>query len=160
MAVARRLTETDIEAAAARAAHVRPHALEDPGALFVRVEAIVQEGAQEAAALRSAEADGPLHHAGLLQVRDIVADGRRTESGNCRILAFVDHLIDAAGHKTRLELNAAAVLREAPLAAWDHGARAEWDHPAKSSSRNPGRQPRTEFARGPPVRRDRCARCG
>ena len=55
MAVARRLREPMVEAAAAGAGDVRDDAVEDLAIALVSVEAVIQVGAEESAALRDAE---------------------------------------------------------------------------------------------------------
>ena len=96
MAIARGLREAMIEAAPAGAGDVRPQSVEDPVALFVGIEAIVEELAQEAAALRSAEADGALHLALLLHISDVIADGGGSQARNGGVLAGVNHVVNAA----------------------------------------------------------------
>ena len=68
MAVARWLGETVIEAAPARPGDVRPHSVENSAILFIAVESVIDKGAQEASALRTAEADGSFH--GVLHVAE------------------------------------------------------------------------------------------
>ena len=60
MAIAGRLCKAVVETAATPAADVGPDTIEDLAAFLILVETEVEERAQEAAALRNAEADGAL----------------------------------------------------------------------------------------------------
>src|SRR5437867_11009537 len=110
MAIARGLRKAMIEAAAAATRYMRHHAVENLASLLVLIEAVVQEGAQEAPALRHAESIGALEVAALIaqhgdvvaavfQERDHVAHRRGAESDYSRIFGRVHQLVDA----TRLE---------------------------------------------------------
>src|SRR5690606_33543724 len=65
MGVARGLRETVIEAASPAAGHMRQHAVDRTPALLVLIEPVVEQRPQEAAALRSPEADRALNGARL-----------------------------------------------------------------------------------------------
>src|SRR5437667_9446617 len=100
MAVARGLCEPDIETAAPRSCDMGHDAIEDLAVLFVLVEAVVQVGAQETPALRSAASDRPLHRplrVAVLEVGNHVANGGHTQPGHGRVLRGVYQLIEAAG---------------------------------------------------------------
>src|SRR5688572_10930971 len=99
MRVARGLREAMVEAAAAAAGDVRHHAIEDLAMHFVFVEAVIEIGAEETAALRDAERDAALdgsarqaelRSAAVLDLRDRVAHRRRAHAYERRILRTVD----------------------------------------------------------------------
>ena len=133
MAVARRLREAMVEAAAPGAGDVRNHAVEHLAVAFVAVEPVVEIRAQEPAALRHAERerardrrrrDRPGVCRRVFQHRDHVADRRGPEADDRRILRRVDDLVDLAGLELRRHIHARCirnrfafvVAREPPLA--------------------------------------------
>src|SRR6185503_14011061 len=109
--------EAMIEAAPARACDVRPQSVEDAVALFVGIEAIVEKLAQEAAALRSTEADGSLRLAMLLHISDVIADGGRAQTRHGRILCGIDHVVNAARLEARGVFDTSSTGLELPLIA-------------------------------------------
>ena len=123
VAVARRLREAVVEGAAPGARHLDEDAVEDAPPLLVLVHALVQEVAEEAAALGDAVAEGEgdagqgVGRSGLvLEEADEVAGGGEAAAHHARVAAAVDDLVDPA----RLE---AAVERD-PLLAHEPPARA------------------------------------
>ena len=114
MAVARRLGEAMVEASAARSGHVRHHAVEDAAALFIAIETVIKERAQETSALGDAEAVGAFDVVVLVAEQgvvsdavvkegDEVADGGGAEADERRILRLVDQFVDAAGIEAGLQ---------------------------------------------------------
>src|SRR5580692_4064436 len=104
-----------IEAATAGAGDVRPNSVEDLAVLFVGIESVVDEGAEEAAALRGAESDGALHEIAhvaeqqgrstILEERDQVADAGRPQPDQSRILRLIDSFVDAGRLESGIEFD-------------------------------------------------------
>ena len=129
-----RLCEAVVEAAAAAARHVRDDPVEHPASLFVAVEPVEHEGAQEASALGDPEADGACDVARrdpeffgpvVAEQRHEVPDARRTETHQRRVVGAVHHLVDPLRLETALQVDRAVVGHhraaldppEAPLVA-------------------------------------------
>ncbi len=74
MAVARRLRETMVEASAPRPGHVHHHAVKYAAALLILIETVIEEGAQETAALGNAEAVGVFDVFVLVAKQCVVGD--------------------------------------------------------------------------------------
>ena len=128
------LREAVVEAAAAPARHVRDHPVEHPASLFVAVEPVEHEGAQEAPALRDPETDGARDVAPgdseflgsvVAEQGHEVPDAGRSEPHQRRVVGPVHDLVDPVRLETALQVDGAvvgyhrAVLdpSEAPLVA-------------------------------------------
>ena len=113
-------------------AHVRPDAIKDLPLLLVLVETVIEKEAQEPAALRDAKPDGAPDMlvwvakriralSAVLQQREEVAHGRRTETHDGRVLRLVHHVIKLPRLESRVHFDIRAA--ELPLIARDHLAR-------------------------------------
>ena len=104
-----RLRESRVEVGAAGAGDVRHHAVEDPAALFVGVESVVQEQPQEPAALRRAEdvevSAARRHHraVAVFHRRGDIANRGQTDAGHRRILRAIAQLVNSSGLESRGE---------------------------------------------------------
>ena len=101
VAVPRGLREAVVERAVPGSGHLDEDAVEDAPPLLVLVEALVEELAEEAAALRDAVAQGEgdaregVGRGGLvLEEADEVARGGEAAAGDARVAAAVDDLVD------------------------------------------------------------------
>ena len=116
--VAGGLGEAVVETAAPAAGHIGDHAVEDPAPALVAVEPVVEEGAEEPAALGDAEAEGAVEvvradaervGAVVAEAADQVADPRRAEPHQRRVLRPVHDFVDAVGLEAALDPDRAVV---------------------------------------------------
>src|SRR5262245_52739898 len=128
MRIAGGLREAVVETTAATAGHVGHHAVEYLSSPFILVEAVVQEGPQEAPALGDSEAICAIHpfdgRCGVIfDVGEKITNRGRPEPGDRRVLRGENNLIDFVRLKPALHLCKSAVGREFPLIA---GNRLPW----------------------------------
>ena len=115
--VTRGLREPVIEAAASAARDVSPYSIKHLLPLLAGVESVVEELSQEAPALRGAYRNRVLVPSFVLQVGDVVANARGTETGQCRVLSGVGYFVDPARLKPALHIDMSTIFFEPPLAA-------------------------------------------
>ena len=132
--VARGLGEAIIETAAARSGNVRQNAVERNASFFVRIEALIEEVAQEAPILRNAFAiDACRGSDGIGCVLGIgreVAYRGEAAAGHDRIGDHVNIFVDFSGLKAAVQVDMAVTrsefavdrLRELPFRAGNDGA--------------------------------------
>src|SRR5687767_10617607 len=108
-----------VEAAAAAAGHVRHHAVEHLAMGLVLIEAVIEEGAEKAAALRDPERNAALDRAlrqtklggaAVLDLRDRIPHGRGTDANDRWILRSIDHLVNLLRLETRRHPHALAIV--------------------------------------------------
>ena len=89
---------------------------------FVLVETVVEKRPEQPAALRAAKCDRALEGFGtdaklgravVLELRDGIADGRETETGDRRILGFVDDLVDPVRLESAAQIHHSGVWYDA-----------------------------------------------
>src|SRR5260370_32660514 len=112
--VAGGLGEAQMETAPASPGHMGPYAVKYFPALFVRVEAVIEERAEEPAALRRTEAYSALHFSVLPDVGNVVAHRRRAQPCERRIFGGVNNLVVSAGPESRRVFDVASIRRKAP----------------------------------------------
>ncbi len=116
MGVAGRLSEAMVETAAAGSGNVRENAVDGDAAVFVGVETLVEEVAEEAAVLGDAFGDdargGSDGVRGTFCVRGKIAEGGEAEAGDDGIFDDVDVFVDAAGGEAAVEMDGAIAGRD------------------------------------------------
>ena len=124
VAVARGLREAVVERAAPGPGHLDEDAVEDAPPLLVLVAALLEEVAEEAAALRDAVAQGKrdarqrVLRSGLaLEEADEVARGGEAAAGDARVAAAVDDLVDAPRLEARRRARPSTSRRSASSSA-------------------------------------------
>ena len=121
MSVPGRLGEPVVEAAAAATGDVRHHAVKRLPLRLVGVEPVIEEGAQEPAALRDPPRDGPIERAGwdrqlrrrrILEVRDGVAHGGRSQPDERRVLGDIHHVVEPVRLEPAFEIDTGPVRHD------------------------------------------------
>ena len=133
VAIARRLGETHVKAAASTARYVNQHAIEHFAVALIAIETVIQHGAEEAATLRDAESVGALqrevrgrrtgYEAAETQPGNHIAHGGETGAGHRRIFGGVNQLVNPAGIEAVLGHDGRAVF-DVPVGAGNGSARA------------------------------------
>ena len=133
--VARRLGKAIVEAAATRSADVCENSIESDPSLFICVEALVEQVAQEASILGDALAINALcwsyRIATVLRVGGEIEDGSKAASGDDRVRDDVDVLIYFARLESAVQMDepitggefAIGHVSELPLGAGNHRSR-------------------------------------
>ena len=123
--VARCLTKAVVERPAARAADLIEDPVEDASALFVLVEALIQEVTQETAALRHAPAERRRDSGSRIRGRGFVFDeaheiagAGESASDNARIGGPIDDVVNAAWFEAAVERDGPCV-HETPARSRD-----------------------------------------
>ena len=114
--VARRLAESMVERAAAGAADLIEDAVEHAAALLVFVEALIEEMAQETAALRNAPAHRGVRAADRIRARrvvfheaDEISSSREAASKHPRAGRSIHHVVDTSGLEATVERDGSAI---------------------------------------------------
>ena len=104
------MSEAGVEAAAACSADVGEDAVEGHAAGFILIKAFVEEIAEESAALGDAGGVGAVDMCNsgcvVFEPGDKVADGCEPKAGDYGVFDDVDELVDAAGVKPGVEVDA------------------------------------------------------
>ena len=165
LAIARRLCEPVVESAAPRARDVGHHAIERDRPGLIGIEALVEEMAQEPAALREAEADRALHRRErariVLEVTHDIAHGREAEAAHDRIFCDVDEFVyvvrrEAVARSDRGWIG--DVFAVDPACEFPVAARHDPARPADVVADRQDRDRRSHDRRRLPPGRNRCGR--
>src|SRR5208337_2873021 len=114
--VARRLSETVVEAAAASSGHVGENAVERDASVFVGIEPLIEKVPQKAAVLRYAFAIDALRWSqrvgSVLGVGSKIANGRESAAGHDGVGNNVNIFVDLAGLKAAVQMDKAVAGHE------------------------------------------------